>query len=361
VELDALGVGIREQPFQESGELRLVGAADHRSKDYHRRLSRAHAPERPGTGVRVDTGRFIARDSRERTEASRMTTLSEIFLLHAPEERRGRFSSVPDLEDALAGLVARGRAAWSEVALAEADFVAFLGRCLPEDVALELATLRGEDLWLVCASGRGVPGASEALDKHYLEREAAALSRLGAPPTMIDDVLQEIRTRIVEMQTQTAGQRAYAGRGSLGGWLRVAAVRSMNRRRARRARELMVGTGPVLIASPDHEPETALLLNAHKLALTAAFQEALASLPQRDRSVLRYHFVEGLGIDPIGELYRVHRSTAARWIERACDALSERTRDALRRRITIGEESFQRIVGLLESQIAVELARVDRT
>jgi RNA polymerase sigma-70 factor, ECF subfamily len=304
-------------------------------------------------------GRSLVRDfGGADGDRTRMTTLSAIFLLHTPEARRARFAAIPDLEQTLAELVARGREPWSEVALAEADFMAFLGRCLPEDAAPELAALRGDELWLVCAYGRGVPGASEALEAHYLEREAAALSRLGAPPVMIEDILQEIRRRLVEMQTQTADQRAYAGRGSLGGWLRVAAVRAMHRRRERGRRELLVGTEPALLASPDHEPETALLLETHKVELTAAFQEALASLPQRDRNVLRYHFVEGLNIDQIGELHRVDRSTAARWIRRACEALSARTRDAFRARITISEHSFQRIVGLLASQIGVELARV---
>jgi RNA polymerase sigma-70 factor (ECF subfamily) len=288
-----------------------------------------------------------------------MASLSAIFLDHVPPERRERFAEVRDLEGALTGLVAKGRAAWTGIPLAQEDFAAFLGRCLPEQAAEDLAALRGDELWLVCAFGRGVPGASEALERHYLDREAAALARLGAPATMIEDVLQEIRRRLVEMQTQEADQRAYAGRGSLGGWLRVAAVRVMNRRRERRSRELMVGSVPAVIAAPEHDPEMALLLKTHKAALTAAFQEALASLPTRDRSVLRYHFVEGMSIDALGALYHVHRSTAARWVERACRALAERTCEAFRRGITINEESFLRVVGLIESQIGVELARAE--
>lgn len=288
-----------------------------------------------------------------------MTSLSAIFFDHVPPARRERFARVPDLEEALAGLVAKGRATWANIPLAEEDFAAFLGRCLPEPAAAELTALRGDELWLVCAFGRGVPGASEALEQHYLAREAAALSRLGASPSMIEDILQEIRRRLVEMQTQDADRSAYAGRGSLGGWLRVAAVRMLNRRRARRARELLVGSAPALVAPPEDDPEMALLLKTHKAALTAAFREALASLPLRDRGLLRYHFVEGLSIDALGALYRVHRSTAARWIERACRALSERTCDAFRRGISIDEESFQRVVGLIESQIGIELARAD--
>lgn len=282
--------------------------------------------------------------------------LAAIFLSSVPEVRRARFEEAADLEDALARLVADGRDAWPEIALGDDDFAAFLGHSLPDTVANELASLRGAELWLVCAYALEIPGASAALEQHYLAREAAALARLGASPSMIDDVLQEIRQRLVEMRTQEPHRKGYAGRGSLGGWFRIAAVRSLNRRRERRARELMVGTAPVQVASPLHEPEMALLMKTYKRELTEAFQEALASMEHRDRSVLRYHFVEGLSIDRMGELYKVHRATAARWIARATETLSERTRESFRRRVTVSDESFQRIVGLIESQIAVGIA-----
>src|SRR5262249_26984883 len=68
-----------------------------------------------------------------------VTSLSAIFLEHVPAARRERFASVPDLDGALAGLAAKGRAVWTEVPLAEEDFAAFLGRCLPEDAAADLA------------------------------------------------------------------------------------------------------------------------------------------------------------------------------------------------------------------------------
>jgi RNA polymerase sigma-70 factor, ECF subfamily len=90
----------------------------------------------------------------------------------------------------------------------------------------------------------------------------------------------------------------------------------------------MMETAPMQVASPLHEPEMAFLMKTYKRELTEAFEEALASMPHRDRSVLRHHYVEGLSIDRLGELYQVHRATAARWIARATDALSGRTRDA---------------------------------
>jgi RNA polymerase sigma-70 factor (ECF subfamily) len=285
-------------------------------------------------------------------------SLAAIFLGGAPLARRARFAEAPGLEDGLAQLVTKGRAAWPAIALAETDFAAFLGRCLPEDAAEDVAALRGGDLWLACAYGRGVPGAAEALERHGFASISRTLARLGAPAPLIADVLQELRGRLVEMQAPQPDQKVYAGRGDLVGWLRVSAVREMNHRRNRLARELPFETRPTLVASPLHEPELALLRRTHKRELSEAFKEALASMSSRERNLLRYHFIENLTAGDIGRLYGVHRATAARWISRARQTLCERTRDCFTRRVSTSEEGFQRVVALIESEVHVQLAAV---
>lgn len=255
---------------------------------------------------------------------------------------------------AVQGLLAQGRAAWPGLALDDADFVDFLGRILPEDAALP--ALHAGDLWLVCAYGRGVPGAADALDRCYLTRVRGALVRLGEPP-MVEDVLQELRRRLVEMQHRRPEQKVYSGRGELLGWLRVSAVREMNRRRQRSGRELPLETVPIA-PSPANDPEIALLRETEKRELRGAFHQALSSMSGRDRNVLRYHFAEGLTIDQIGALYQVHRATAARWVQRAREELCQRTWENLQHRLSISEDGFQRALGLIESQIGPELAAV---
>lgn len=283
-------------------------------------------------------------------------TLVEVFLGHLSEARHARFAACAGLEGALAELVAKGRAAWVEIPLREDDFVAFLARTVPEDAADELAALRGDDLWLAFAYACGTPGAAAAIERRCFARIAVALSRLGGEAALIADVLQEMRARLVEMQAPGSDKRFYSGRGSLESWLRVSAVREMNLRRNRRARELPAGTEPAWVISPEHEPEMTLLLKTYKRELNDAFKKALASMSGRERNVLRYHFVEGLSIDRIAALYGVHRATAARWIGRASEKLSGRTRALFCGRVSLSGEGFQRIVGLIESQIRVHLA-----
>ncbi len=291
-------------------------------------------------------------------DRDRGMSLAAIFLAHVPEARRARFAAAPGLEGALAELVLRGRAAWPALSLSEDDFAAFLGRGLPEEVAEEIAALRGEDLWLACAYGRGIPGAAEALEAHALANISGTLARVGAPAALIADILQDLRRRLVEMQTPRPDQKVYAGRGDLVGWLRVSAVREMNHRRNRRARELPLGSEGVMIASPEEEPELALLRKTHKRELADAFREALASMSSRERNVLRYHLVENMTFEDIGRLYGVHRATAARWVSRARETLCARTRDRFTQRVSMSEEGFQRVVALIESEVHVQLAAV---
>lgn len=283
--------------------------------------------------------------------------LAAIFLCHAPEERRARFAAVPDLGAALAQLAEAGQRAWPELRIEAPDFTAFLGRNLPEGAASDLSSLRAGDLHLVCAYGLDIPGASRALEARYMPRVAAALGRLGVSDDTIEDVQQELRRLLVEMQAPRPDLQGYAGRGDLAAWLRVAAVHEAGKRRDRARRELLLETSEeVLLPSAEDDPEMAHLRSTYKSELQAAFQRALASLTSRERNLLRYHFLEGLTIDQLGGLYGVHRATAARWIHQAREALCLRTRELLAERVSLSREGFRRMLSLIDSEISVHLA-----
>jgi RNA polymerase sigma-70 factor (ECF subfamily) len=234
--------------------------------------------------------------------------------------------------------------------------MAFLGRCLPEDVAGSLASLRADDLYLACAYGRGVPGAYEAFEQYCMRAVAAALRRARIPAALAADVEQDLRRRLVEMQAPRPDRKVYAGRGDLAGWLSITALREARRRGAREARDQPLVTAEDLLLSPDEDPEAAFLRKTYKPELTRAFQEAVASLSAEERNLLRYHFLKNLTIDEIGRLYGVHRATAARRINRAREALCARTQELFRARIAVGTGSYLKLLPLIESQLRIQLA-----
>jgi RNA polymerase sigma-70 factor (ECF subfamily) len=310
--------------------------------------------ERPAQGTGCAFKGFMCNDAMLQCDPT--VGLATRFLESAPEARQACFAAVPDLEGALTALVAKGRVAWPALALTAEDFVAFLGRALPESVAGQLAELHGDDLWLVGAFVLGIPGAAEALDGYGFADATRALARLGAPRASIADIMQELRSRLFDMKAPRPGQKVYAGRGSLRGWLRICAVRELNRQRRHSELSLPLEVAPLPAASPEWEPEASLLMKTNKRELSEAFREALASLSSRERNVLRCHFIEELSIDRIGALYGVHRATAARWVNHARETLCKQTYAQTQRRISVSDAEFQGMVLLLESEVHVHLA-----
>lgn len=284
--------------------------------------------------------------------------LGAVFFSQMPDDQRARFSDeVPDLEAALTALMAAGGSAWPEIHVEAPDFVAFLGRCLSEDAASGLGSLRAGELYLVCAYGRGAAGASQALEDHYMPRVRVALARLDLPAAAIADIQQELRERLIEARGSKPDRKGYGGRGDLAAWLCVAAVRRAGRRRERAKRERPLGEAEAaLLIAPAGDPEMDHLRSTYREEFQAAFVRALASLTSRERNLLRYHFIDGHSIDQIGAVYSVHRTTAARWINQAREVLCLRTRERLAERVSLSQEGFRRLLSLIDSQIDVGLA-----
>lgn len=82
--------------------------------------------------------------------------------------------------------------------------------------------------------------------------------------------------------------------------------------------------------------EGALLRQRHRETFARAFKRALHALPARERALLRYRYLDELGVQEIGAIYQVHFSTASRWVERARRAALERTHAELAAELGLG-------------------------
>ncbi|MBE7450700.1 MAG: hypothetical protein HS111_17930 [Kofleriaceae bacterium] len=89
----------------------------------------------------------------------------------------------------------------------------------------------------------------------------------------------------------------------------------------------------------------------------AAFTEALAGLGAREQTLLRYHHVDGLNIDEIGAIYRVHRVTAFRWLEKAKEKLVDATLVVARARLNVSARELESVLRLIRSQVHLSLVR----
>ena len=82
-------------------------------------------------------------------------------------------------------------------------------------------------------------------------------------------------------------------------------------------------------------PELALLKSQYREAFQQSFRAALGTLTDQESTILRLHFVSGLSLDRLGEMYQVHRATIARWVARAREQLLKSTQSELHARLTV--------------------------
>lgn len=284
--------------------------------------------------------------------------LARMFLSHATSAVAAAFAQHPDLDAALLRLHGEGRAAWPGLDVSAPQLASFLARQLPPEAAAPdvLAGLRARELYLICAFNLRQAQAQTILQTEYMPGVRRALLDHGVADSLIPDIQQELLSRLIEKQDPAVLRRGYSGLGELAGWLRTVAVRDAELRRKRGQRELPIDSEsePVLRDS-QRNPESALLAGSLKKEFHTAFREAVAALSRRERNLLRYHFLMRLSIDQIGDIYHVHRSTAARWVARAEEQLIRQTRERFTARVGVTEQSLPNVLEQFLSQVSINL------
>jgi RNA polymerase sigma-70 factor, ECF subfamily len=260
-----------------------------------------------------------------------------------------------DLEDLLEALVGRAVAAWPDVKIEPAAFADFLGHRVP---VADLATARAEDLWIACASATANPAALAIVEARYLPDVDAALGKMGLTQDRIAEVKQGLRRHLFVGDGESPPRIGeYRGSGDLRAWMRVTAMRSALKLIRKDGRETSSDDALLEARAPDDDPELAYMKAAYRAAFKTAFQEALESLEGRERTLLKQHIVDGLGIDELGALYEVHRATAARWVAAAREKLLLRTRRSFMLRARISSDECESIMRMVRSQLDVSLHR----
>jgi RNA polymerase sigma-70 factor (ECF subfamily) len=211
------------------------------------------------------------------------------------------------------------------------------------------------DRELAEACARGEREAIQRLETDYIARTASAIGRIDPSATFRDDVLQELRARLlVGRDGKPPKIASYEGRGSLLGWIRVVAVRTALTLK-RRAKPPAEDDAIAPEIAPE-DPELDHIRAAHAPEFEEAFRAAMASLSVKERNVLRLRYLDGVNIDGIGRMYGTHRATAARWISTACDKLLGETRRLLVERFGVASSQVDSLMRLLQSEFEMSLS-----
>jgi RNA polymerase sigma-70 factor (ECF subfamily) len=252
-------------------------------------------------------------------------------------------------------LAADCREAWPAIGADPRAFLADLAERLPQGAEAEeaLDAIEVRDLYLAWACVAGDPAALEAFDRAILSQVPAFVARVDSSPAFADEVLQEVReTLLVAAAGKPAGLSRYTGSGELGGFVRVVAVRAALRLRRRRQPGHPSSQHQLRAAE---DPELDYLKVRYRPAFEQAFAAALASLSTREKLLLKLHAIDGLGIDKIAAIYRLHRSTAARRLAGIRRKLRERTQRELQQRLRLTPAEFESLLTLVRSQLWVSL------
>ena len=150
--------------------------------------------------------------------------------------------------------------------------------------------------------------------------------------------------------------RDYAGRGPLGGWVRATALHAALTLRRQQRHQVPLDEEQLLeIPATATDPELRYLRARYQPRFKQAFQASLAALSSRERTVLKMNVLDGLNIDQIGAVYKVHRSTVARWLAQAREQLLKQTRKRLARALEIGGSELASLERVLRSQLDLSL------
>ncbi len=282
------------------------------------------------------------------------------------------------LGEALGGALGRARRRWPGVELGGEAFAAELGRRAAGggDPAAALAALHAEDLYLALACARGDRAALAHFDRELLGQIGAFVAGIDASPSFADEVRQRLGERLFARRAGGGGARPgegggegagggpgaggtigdYGGRGPLGAWVRVAATRvALNlrrgaRRESRRAPSVEEAVGAAL--------DLAHVKERYREPFAASLREALRALPPDQRAMLRLYHVEGLSLEALAALYRVHPATASRRLARARERVAEGALRGLRERLGASASEVESLVPLVLSRLEVSFERL---
>jgi RNA polymerase sigma-70 factor, ECF subfamily len=261
-----------------------------------------------------------------------------------------------------ASIVTSARDAWPAIHVPAEIFASYVADRLPDGVGVEdaLQGIHMSDLYLACACTLGDAAAVAVFDRHCLAVVDRTLPRLGFDVEVVSEVKQRLRYKLLVPDNGPPGIADFAGRGDLRRWVRVMAVHEAMgmARAARRHVELEDETLNDEVVGPN--PELDHFKRLYGREFQAAFTGALGTLSEKERLLLKQQFLDGLGVNEIARLHRVHRATASRWLERARAAVLSRTRIHLMQSLGLPAAEFESIMRLIRSDLDMTLRHLFR-
>lgn len=285
------------------------------------------------------------------------STLAAVFAEHLPAGTGASGLDGAALEARLQARVSEARAAWPQLEVPLEGFVAFMAeRLLPGAPAAQgLESLHVGDLLLAFACSREEPHALRAFDEKILAPAVKAAARRDTSSTFREELTQQLRQKLF------VGERPrildYSGRGPLVGWVRAAVIRdAINLRGTVRQED---GDDALFNLPSDRaDPELDYLRKRHQREFAECFRAALEALDPQEKTLLRLHFADGVGVEQLAQYYQVHRATLSRRLAAARESMVKHTLRLLEERYRLSASELESVIRLLRSNLDLRMSQL---
>jgi RNA polymerase sigma-70 factor (ECF subfamily) len=245
---------------------------------------------------------------------------------------------------------AAAREAWPKVSISKETFAAHAAR--------HEGASHSSDLFLACGVLERDPAALAYFEEHFMARVPEYILRIRIERDAVQEVQQKLRELLIMGgEGKTPKIAEYSGKGALGGWLRVTAVRTaLNHIRGASSGPKTKELGDEVSLAGD--PELAYVKEHAQDLFADAFKRVLAGLDESGRTILRLHYIDGLTMDQLARLYKTPRSTIARRVAEARQQILEATESLLRDEKRLSPSAVASVIRQAKSRLDVTITRL---
>lgn len=213
-----------------------------------------------------------------------------------------------------------------------------------------------KDLFLAFACLRGNSRAISIFERLYITNVPSYLSKVERDPSVLSEIAQRVREKaLVAHGERPAALSQYVGAGALGAWVRVVALREHGQW-LRGKREQLLALPDAELPAPELSPE-AMAVRARCLPmLRTAFEQSIAKLTAREKTLLRMHYTDGMTLEAIANVYAVNKATVSRWLASAREQVLKATTQQLTEKDGTFAKDGATLFSVLTSQLELSLS-----
>jgi RNA polymerase sigma-70 factor (ECF subfamily) len=245
------------------------------------------------------------------------------------------------------------------------DFLRYVAARLPGYLPAEqeVGRVHASDLLLAkrCSEGNG--DALAKFDSEFLGLVSVAGRKLKMTDMQCDELRQQVRLKLLVVTAQGGAPKIsnYAGSGALRSWVYATGLRTgLNELRRIGRAPMPAGDEQLLVAMPDRNDDQELqyMKELYRTAFKDAFRASMAGLEDRLSNVLRHYYLDEMTLEQIGTLYRVHKTTVMRWVNKAHAELELETKQRMVAHLKLAPSEVESVMRLIQSGIQIGLASV---